>query len=44
MAFTAVLCSSCSLEYRERHGRHDAGRNHDHDHDHDHNYYRNYHQ
>ncbi|PTR01202.1 hypothetical protein C8P68_101436 [Mucilaginibacter yixingensis] len=40
MAFTSVLLSSCSVEYRERHRRHDDG----HDHNRDHHYYQNYHQ
>lgn len=38
VAFSTVLLSSCSVEYRERH-RHDRDHDHDH-HDHDRNYYR----
>jgi len=42
LILASATLPSCSVEYRERHGRgHDNGRGHDHDHDGDH-HYRNY--
>jgi ABC-type Zn2+ transport system substrate-binding protein/surface adhesin len=40
LIFASVAISSCSVEYRERHRRHNDD-HHDRDHDHDH-HYRNY--
>lgn len=43
LAFSSILLSSCSMEYRERRRQHNEGRHdHDHDHDHDHSNDRHY--
>ena len=39
LIFASVALSSCSVQYRESHRRHDGDHGEHHDHDRDHNYH-----